>query len=120
MGYGMPKPKSKYDKRLRELGCVPYTEILSKADLEETDNLAESVVGTPVTKKTRKELRALIAQGLIPNFLTVGDSLYINDEVGSDWSGPLGIEKTLLKELHFKDLSTGLRAATNRLKRKMH
>jgi hypothetical protein len=98
----MAKKPSRYEKNFRTLGCTPYTELLSESDLDEADSLVESLGHTPTSRKSQKEIKRLVAQKRLPALLTLGDTLYITDETGEGWRGPLEAKQALLK-LGFSD-----------------
>ncbi len=97
-------PESKYAARLRALGCIPYSDLIPEKTLEEDFDAIQSLVdpygGKVIKKMSRKERRALVAQGLLPNYHNqVPGSTYVTDEHGNDWTGPPGLD--LHKELGF-------------------
>jgi hypothetical protein len=103
--------ESKYAKQLRELGCVPYHELLSDADLRETEDdvqkLAEPFGLKVIQRMSRKERRKLISKGVLPNYhFFAPGCTYITDELGIDWRGPPGLN--LNKKLGFTHLDTHL------------
>lgn len=116
----MTTGESKHAQRLRELGCVPYHELLSGQDMAETEVLASALTGIPLpAHRSRKERRRLLAEGLVPHFVTTGTRVYILDEAFIDWTGPTGIEEILENELQFRSPEAAAREATHRLRRKM-
>jgi hypothetical protein len=107
---------SKYAEKLRALGCTPYSEILSPEDMNELDELAHAVTGRPVLRLSRKDRRICLAKKILPGFTTTFDSLYVIDETGTDWQGPVDLD--LEKELGFCDLRA--KAYENLFKRFVH
>jgi hypothetical protein len=102
----MPK-ESKYAKELRALGCTPYSELLLPSELRESNEEVESVFGdASPTKMTRQDRRRLVAQKLLPNFASYEDGLFIMDETGVDWSGPVSAHQPLVEKLKFKHLGS--------------
>ena len=121
----MPKghKESRFAAKLRELGFRPYNEILSPADMEETDREFEKAVGYLPSKLSRTIRRQLEAQKVLPGFCMVRDPrgayTYAMDELGNDWQAegivdlaPFGFNTKIKK---FEDI-----AAARVRKNKLH
>ncbi len=105
----MPKKPSKHEQNLRALGCMPGDEILSKNDFEKIEANMSSFGLEPSTKMSRREIKRLVAQKHLPALLTSEGALYIIDEMGAYWSGPIEARPALIK-LGFCDLEEKMKS----------
>jgi hypothetical protein len=115
----MPKKTSRYARRLRELGCTPYNELFSQSELATIEEFVATLACRPIPWKSQKERKRMVAQGFLPGFLVENGFLFIIDEAGIDWQGPLGIKSDLLR-LGFTDTDTDPRFADAKSKGTLH
>lgn len=106
----MPREKtSKFSERLREIGCLPWSEIIDELETEESDALVSSFVEKSPLWQNRSERRRMVALKILPGFVKFPDHIFIIDECGISWRGEPSAFVGLLR-LGFNDLLSDPRA----------
>jgi hypothetical protein len=96
--------------RLRELGCIPYADNMSRFEILASDNSVAAYGFTPFSKMNRRERRRLVAEKFIPGFICVEEEYFITDRDFELWWGPKGLDtRALTEELKFTDIDARIR-----------